>query len=143
MELPFNFVAKTTAKAAQVMANFNTLRNAVTAIETTLSTGVPKVAAGVINRAQMAAGYDHRLGIVNGPVAIAAGSQASAVITWAHGLGEGATSASGSVEIAENYAIAFDVHIIALDATNVSFQLMGSTPVPGAINVTVMMRVWS
>ena len=131
MELPFNFVAKTTAKAAQVMANFNALKNAVTTIENTLTTGVTKVAAGVIGKTQLAAGHQQIQNTGTFTSEIPAGGLYSFGALIPHSLGEVPTHVDGTIHAPVEYALTFELRIQNWDATNFFCNVHASSAVPG------------
>lgn len=136
MELPFNFVPKTIIKSAQAMANFNALKNAVTTIENTLVAGVPKVAAAVVGKTQLAAGFNQKRTTGNFNVEIPAGGIWSGAATFAHGLGEVPTQVNFTVHAPLEYGITFAFHVSAWDGANVTGNLHASTAIPGVAPAT-------
>jgi hypothetical protein len=154
MELPYNFVAKTTAKAAQVMANFNALKNAVTTIEDTLSTGVTKIAAGAVGtaqiaagavaaaqiaagavgKAQLAAGFNQKRSAGNSAAEIPPGGLYSFLTAVAHGLGETPTVVNLTTSAPHEYALTFEPRLIAKDPTFFWYDVHCSSGIPGGGN---------
>jgi len=89
------------------------------------------IADHTITGGQLASGYNvkHTFGSVG--CSIPNGSQLGAVGEFAHGLGVTPSHVEFIFSSGANYAIVFEGRLINWDATNVAWQMVASTPVPG------------
>lgn len=144
-EFPFSLAPKTTAKAAEVMGNFN-------AIKTLLTTGLPtenlkdaavtaaKIAAGAIGHAQLAAGYGEKATFGSVEWGIGNGSQLGAVGTFAHGLGVAPQHVEFVFVTGAGFAITLEGRLLAWDNNNITWQAVSNSPMPGEQRGTVFWR---
>lgn len=133
MELPFNFAPKTTAKAAQVMANFNALKNVVGAIEAVLTGGVGKT--------QLAPGFKQKRVTGTFNAQLNAGDNHSAQGLVAHGLGEIPAHIDGTVWLATGYDVNLEFRVQEADGVNFLYNVHASTAIPGEPGTFIIVKV--